>query len=78
MLDVPFRSANQLAGLIRRKKVGCLELLNHYLERVERYNPAPERDHRRPIFRRARSGRELADKALAKERSPGGRSTACR
>ena len=27
MLDVPFRSARQLAVDIRRKKLGCLELL---------------------------------------------------
>lgn len=39
MLSLPFRSAKQLAAMIRRKKIGCLELLNLYLERVERYNP---------------------------------------
>ena len=39
MLPLPFRSAKQLASLIRQKKVGCLELLNLYLERVERHNP---------------------------------------
>ena len=40
MLDLPFRSAKQLAAAIRRKKIGCLELLETYLARVERYNPA--------------------------------------
>jgi amidase len=40
MLDVPFRTATQLATAIRRKKVGCLELLDLYLERVAKYNPA--------------------------------------
>jgi amidase len=39
MLEVPFRSAKQLATEIRRKKIGCLELLDLYLARVERYNP---------------------------------------
>src|SRR5690242_144361 len=39
MTELHFKSATQLAGLIRRKKVGCLELLDHFLERVERYNP---------------------------------------
>ena len=39
MTDVPFRSAKELAALIRRKKVGCLELLDTYLARVEKYNP---------------------------------------
>ena len=33
-------AAKRLAGLIRRRKIGCLELLNHYLDRVERFNPA--------------------------------------
>ncbi len=39
MIDLPFRSAKELAALIRKKKVGCLELLNSYLARVEKYNP---------------------------------------
>ena len=38
MADIPFRSAKQLASLIRRKKLGCLELLDNYLDRIERYN----------------------------------------
>ena len=39
MLDLPFRSAKQLAADIRRKKIGCLELLDAYLARVDKYNP---------------------------------------
>ena len=39
MLALPFRSAKQLAADIRRKKVGCLELLDAYLARVDTYNP---------------------------------------
>ena len=39
MSDLAFRSAKELAALIRRKKLGCLELLDHYLTRVEKYNP---------------------------------------
>jgi amidase len=38
-MELPFRSARELAGLIRRKKVGCLELLDLYLARVEKFNP---------------------------------------
>ena len=38
MYEIPFRSAKQLASLIRRKKVGCLELLDMYLKRIERHN----------------------------------------
>jgi amidase len=40
MLDVPFRSATQLAAAIRAKKIGCLELLDLYLARVEKYDGA--------------------------------------
>jgi amidase len=36
--DIPFWSARQLAQAIRDKKIGCLELLNAYLARVERHN----------------------------------------
>jgi len=39
MVDIPFRSAKQLAAMIRRRKLGCLELLDHYLDRIDRYNP---------------------------------------
>jgi amidase len=39
MLDVPFRSAKQLAAELRRKTIGCEELLDLYLARVEKYNP---------------------------------------
>ena len=38
MHEIPFRSAKQLAALIRRKRVGCLELLDIYLERIEQHN----------------------------------------
>ena len=34
-----YKSAVQLAALIRRKKIGCFELLEHFLARIERYNP---------------------------------------
>ena len=38
MLPLPFRSAKDLASLIRRKKVGAVELLELYVRRMERYN----------------------------------------
>jgi amidase len=38
-MDLHYQSATQLAALIRRKKVGCLELLDHFLARIEKYNP---------------------------------------
>src|SRR5882724_6008086 len=40
MLATPFRSAKELAADIRKKKIGCLELLDLYLKRVEAHNPA--------------------------------------
>ena len=40
MTDIAFLPAKRLASLIRRRKIGSLELLNHYLARVERFNPA--------------------------------------
>lgn len=39
MVDTPFRSAKQLAADLRRKKLGCLELLDLYIARMEKYNP---------------------------------------
>ena len=38
--DIAFSSATKLARMVRQKKIGCLELLEHYLARVEKYNPA--------------------------------------
>src|SRR5499425_2511938 len=65
MLDVPFRSARQLAADIKRKKIGCLELLDLYLARVEKYdgalNTVVVRD-----FDRARTRARAADRALAR------------
>src|SRR5215831_10345398 len=40
MLATPFRTAKELAADIRRKKIGCLELLELYLERVAKHNPS--------------------------------------
>jgi len=38
MIDPHFRSAKQLASDIRRRKLGCLEVLDLYLARMERFN----------------------------------------
>jgi amidase len=38
-LALPFHTAKQLASAIRKKKIGCAELLDVYLKRVEAYNP---------------------------------------
>jgi len=39
MTDLHFRSAKQLASDIRRRKVGCLEALDAFLLRMDRFNP---------------------------------------
>ncbi len=38
-LALPFQTAKQLAAAVRKKKIGCVELLDLYLKRVEAYNP---------------------------------------
>src|SRR5881296_3097706 len=70
MIDLPFRPAKQLAALIRQKKVGCLELLETYIARMERHNSrlnaiiATDLEAAR---RRARA----ADRALARKEAWG-------
>ena len=39
MTALHFRSATELAGDIKAKRIGCRELLEHFLARVERFNP---------------------------------------
>ena len=40
MTELAFRSATALGAAIRTREIGCRELLEHYLARVERHNPA--------------------------------------
>lgn len=65
MTDIAFKTATELAAMIREKEIGCRELLDHYLERVERFdgdlNAIPVRD-----FERARARADEADSALAR------------
>ena len=65
MLDVPFRSARQLAAAIRKKKLGCVELLNLYLARIEKHNGALNAVVVRD-FERALTRARAADRALAR------------
>jgi amidase len=39
MDEIAFATAASLAQRIRAKEIGCLELLDHYLDRAARYNP---------------------------------------
>ena len=65
MNNVAFESASRLARLIKRRSIGCLDLLEHYLERVEQHNPTLN-----AIVviddKRARSRAHRADRAIAK------------
>jgi amidase len=65
MEDIAFASAKRLAGMIRRRKVGCLELLEHYLKRVEKYNPKLNAIIATDLPA-ARKRARAADRALAK------------
>ncbi|MEE9281136.1 MAG: hypothetical protein V3V67_13270 [Myxococcota bacterium] len=38
MTELAFRGAKELVAALQRRDVGCLELLDHYLARVERLN----------------------------------------
>ena len=40
MADIAFASAKRQAALIRQRKLGCLELLDHYIARIERLDGA--------------------------------------
>jgi amidase len=37
--DLAYASAGELAAQLRAREIGCLELLEHHLARVERFNP---------------------------------------
>ncbi|MEQ8349140.1 MAG: amidase [Sneathiellaceae bacterium] len=65
MSELAFRSATDLAAAIRRKEVGAAELLEHYLARVERFDPALNAVVVRD-FERARARAAAADAALAR------------
>ena len=65
MTDIAFAPATRLASLVRRKKIGCLELLDHYLARVEKYNPALNAIVATDI-EGARKRARAADRALAR------------
>jgi amidase len=39
MSETAFRSATALAGAIRMREIGARELLEHYINRIERHSP---------------------------------------
>src|SRR5262245_47696962 len=65
MTDIAFAPARRLAAAIRQRKIGCAELLDHYLARVERFNPALNAIVATDIPAAKKRAR-AADRALAK------------
>ena len=65
MQDPAFRTASELTAALRRREIGCLELLDHHLARVERLNP---RLNAIVVLdaERARARANAADRALAR------------
>ena len=70
MTDLPFRSALELAAEIKAKRIGCRELLELYLKRVERYNGALNAVIATRLDA-ARQRADEADRALARGESWG-------
>jgi amidase len=76
MDQLHYKSATELASLIRRRRVSALELLDHFLAQIEKHNPKlnaviwMDRE-------RARKRAKAADAAL-KKASASVRCTACR
>ena len=64
-MTLAFRSASELAALIKSKKVGSEELLDLYLDRFEKYNPSINAIIATD-FASARRRAKAADAALAK------------
>ena len=58
-------SASELAATVRSRQIGCRELLDHYLDRVERFNPGVNAIVTLDI-ERAQKRADEADSALAR------------
>ena len=65
MSDVAFKPARELAEMLRAGEIGARELLDHYLERVERFNPGLNAIVALDVDR-ARKRADEADAALAR------------
>src|ERR1700758_2727853 len=70
MTELGFRSATALGAAIRTREIGCRELLEHYLTRVERHNP-PLNAIIVTDLQDARHRADAADAALARGESWG-------
>lgn len=65
MSEIAFNAASQLAQQIASRQIGCLELLDHYLQRADKYNPQLNAIVAWQV-ERARERARAADQALAK------------
>ncbi len=65
MAELAFESATELAARLRSREIGARELLEHYLERVSRYNPRLNAIVNLDA-ERARVRADAADNALAR------------
>lgn len=65
MTDLGFHAASELAALIRRREMSSRELLDHYVARIERYNPRLNAVVTLDV-ERARARADAADAALAR------------
>src|SRR5262245_46208904 len=64
-MDIAFRPTSALADALRRREIGCVELLDHYLARIARLNPALNAVVTLDV-ERARARAAEADRALAR------------
>ena len=65
MTDIAFKPAVELAAALRNREIGARELLEHYLERAERFNPRLNAIVHLDATR-ARARADAADAALAR------------
>ena len=70
MSDIAFLPALELARRIKNKEIGCVEVLDHHLARLERHNPALNAVVVLDV-ERARKRAQAADAALARGESWG-------
>ncbi len=73
MTDISFLPAKRLATLVRTGKIGCLELLDHYIARIEKYDGALNA----VVVRHFDRARKRA-RALDRRGEKAGRCMACR
>ncbi len=70
MTDIAFESATALAGRVASREIGCRELLDHFIARAERFNPAINAIVVTDV-ERARAAADAADARLARGEATG-------